>query len=153
MSKKSKVETVVENPVVVNPVVVTAIPAATVEAKDGRGAKKGVPHITAKILQMNEAGREEWLTKKCDTEEIRNEVRARLNDILKNGRTTTAKGKTIDYASLFAGRDYDELVKAMDVLKVAIEDSKVEAQKNLEAIIAKAEQEKLRLQEKFSAKV
>jgi hypothetical protein len=41
----------------------------------------------------------------------------------------------------------------MDVLKVAIEDSKVEAQKNLEAIIAKAEQEKLRLQEKFSAKV
>jgi hypothetical protein len=77
MSKKSKVETVVENPVVV-----TSIPTATVEVKDGRGAKKGVPHITSKILMMDEAGREKWLTEKCGTDEIRNEVRDRLKDIL-----------------------------------------------------------------------
>jgi sulfite reductase beta subunit-like hemoprotein len=147
MSKKSKVETVVENPVVV-----ASIPAATVEVKDGRGAKKGVPHITDKVLQMDEAGREKWLTEKCGTEEIKTEVRNRLNDILKNGRTATTKGKTIDYASLFAGRDYDELVAAMGVLNVAIENSKVEAAKRLEEIIAKAEQEKLRLQEKFGVK-
>jgi hypothetical protein len=151
MSKgKSKVETVVES-AVVNPVVVASIPAAT-EVKDGRGAKKGVPHITNKVLAMDEAGREKWLAEKCDTDEIRNEVRSRLAHITAHGRATAAKGKTIDYASLFAGRDYDELVKVMDVLKVAIEDSKIEAQKNLEAIIAKAEQEKLRLQEKFAVK-
>jgi hypothetical protein len=145
MSKKNcKVETVVENPVVV-----TAIPTATVEVKDGRGAKKGVPHITDKILQMDEAGREKWLTEKCGTDEIRNEVRNRLNDILKNGRTAKSTGKAIDYASLFAGRDYDELVAAMDVLKVAIENSKLDAAKKMDEIIAKATQEKIRLQEKF----
>ncbi len=149
MSKKNgKVETVVENPVVVESAVVEN-PAVV---KDGRGAKKGIPHITDKILNMDEAGREKWLNEKCSTEEIKTEVRNRLNDILKNGRTATAKGKTIDYASLFAGRDYDELVKAMDVLKTAIENSKLEAAKRLEEIIAKAEQEKLRLQEKFGVK-
>jgi hypothetical protein len=148
MSKgKSKVETVVES-AVVNPVVVASIPAV----KDGRGAKKGVPHITTKVLQMDEAGREKWLSEKCDTEEIRNEVRARLAHITANGRAPAAKGKTIDYTSLFAGRDYDELVKAMDILKVAIENSMVDAQKKMDDIIAKAEQEKIRLKEKFAVK-
>jgi hypothetical protein len=132
----AKVETVVESAVV----------------KDGRGAKKGVPHITNKILAMDEAGREKWLTEKCETDEIRDEVRARLAHITAHGRATAVKGKAIDYASLFAGRDYDELVKAMDILKVAIENSKLDAAKRLEEIIEKAEQEKIRLQEKFGVK-
>jgi hypothetical protein len=137
MSKgNGKVETVVESAVV----------------KDSRGAKKGVPHITNKVLMMDEAGREKWLTEKCETVEIRNEVRARLAHITAHGRATAVKGKAIDYASLFAGRDYDELVKAMDILKVAIENSKIDAAKKLEEIIAKAEQEKIKLQEKFAVK-
>ena len=99
--------------------------------KSNKGAKVGVPHITNKVLMMDEAGREAWLTEKCGTDEIRNEVRTRLNDILKNGRTTTAKGKTIDYASLFAGRDYDELQTAEKFLQTAKQNAKQEEIKKL----------------------
>ena len=122
MSKKNEgkvTAAVVESPVVVS--------AASESKTDNRGAKKGVPHITAKVLNMTESEREAWLNEKCGTPEIRKEVSDRLNDILKNGRTTTSKGKVIDYASLFAGRDCDELVAAMNVLETAIENAKVEA--------------------------
>ena len=155
MSKKNEGKvTAVKADVVVSDAVAPVVAPVVAEAKkDGRGAKMGVPHITDKVIQMTPAEREVWLDTKCGTPEIRKEVSARLTDILTNGKNHTTGKKAPDYASLFAGRDYDELVKAMDVLKTAIENSKVEAQKNLEAIIAKAEQEKLRLQEKFSAKV
>jgi len=123
-----------------------------VEVKDGRGAKAGVPHITNKVLAMDEAGREKWLTEKCSTNEIRDEVRSRLAHITAHGRATAVKGKAIDYASLFAGKDYDELTKVMELLKTAIENSKLDAAKKLEEIIEKAEQEKIRLQEKFGVK-
>lgn len=132
----AKVETVVESEVV----------------KDGRGAKAGVPHITNKVLAMDAAGREKWLTEKCGTDEIRDEVRSRLAHITAHGRATAVKGKAIDYASLFAGKDYDELTKVMELLKTAIENSKIDAAKKLEEIIEKAEQEKIRLQEKFGVK-
>lgn len=150
MSKKNgKVEVVVESPVVVPAVPVTAVEVK----KDNRGAKAGVPHITTKVLAMDEAKREEWLKEKCGTPEIMDEVRSRLAHITAHGRAPAAKGKVIDYAGLFAGRDYDELVAAMGILKTAIENAKVEAAKKLEEIIAKAEQEKLRLQEKFGTAV
>ena len=133
--------------------VVAPVVAPVVEVKDGRGAKVGVPHITNKILAMSKENQEKWLNEKCGTPEIRKEVAERLASIIANGRTTTATGKAIDYASLFAGRDYDELKAAMVVLETAIEASKVEAQKSLEAIIAKCESEKIRLQEKFGTAV
>jgi len=121
--------------------------------KDGRGAKFGVPHITNKILAMSKENQEKWLTDKCATPEIRKDVSDRLTNILTNGKTTT-KGKALDYASLFAGRDYDELTAAVAVLNAAIETSKIEAQKQIEELIAKFESEKIRLQEKFgTAKV
>ena len=148
MSKKDGKVTIATVVTGVAPVV-----AEVVEVKDGRGAKMGVPHITNKILAMSSENQEKWLDEKCATDEVRNEVRARLASIIANGRTTTATGKVIDYASLFAGRDYDELTAAMMVLNAAIETSKVEAQKNLEAIIAKCESEKIRLQEKFGTAV
>ena len=133
--------------------VVAPVADVVVEVKDGRGAKVGVPHITNKILAMSKENQEKWLNDKCATPEIRKEVSERLASIIANGRTTTATGKVIDYASLFAGRDYDELKAAMVVLETAIETSKVEAQKSLEAIIAKCESEKIRLQEKFGTAV
>jgi ribosomal protein L32E len=101
---------------------------------------------------MDAAGREKWLNEKCSTNEIRDEVRARLAHITAHGRATAVKGKAIDYASLFAGKDYDELTKVMELLKTAIENSKLDAAKKLEEIIEKAEQEKIRLQEKFGVK-
>ena len=131
----------------------SSVVAPVVEVKDGRGAKFGVPHITNKILAMSKENQEKWLTDKCATPEIRKDVSDRLTNILTNGKTTT-KGKALDYASLFAGRDYDELTQAMVVLNAAIETSKVEAQKQIEELIAKFESEKIRLQEKFgTAKV
>jgi hypothetical protein len=96
---------------------------------NNRGAKVGVPHITNKVLQMDEKGREAWLTEKCGTDEIRNEVRTRLNDILANGRPS--KDKPIDYASLFAGRSYDELQTAEKFLQTAKQNAKQEEIKKL----------------------
>ena len=133
--------------------VVAPVVAPVAEVKDGRGAKMGVPHITNKILAMSKENQEKWLDDKCATDEVRKEVSERLASIIANGRTVTVKGKAIDYASLFNGRDFDELTAAMVVLNAAIETSKVEAQKNLEAIIAKCESEKIRLQEKFGTAV
>ena len=97
--------------------------------KSNKGAKVGVPHITNKVLQMDEAGREAWLTEKCGTDEIRNEVRTRLNDILANGRPS--KEKAIDYASLFSGRSYDELQTAEKFLQTAKQNAKQEEIKKL----------------------
>ena len=131
--------------------VVAPVVAPVAEVKDGRGAKFGVPHITDKILAMSKENQEKWLTEKCATPEVRKEVSARLTDILTNGKTTT-KGKAIDYASIFAGRDYDELVAAKTVLETAIETSKVVAQKQIEEMIAKLESEKVKLSEKFGVK-
>ncbi len=98
--------------------------------KSNKGAKVGVPHITNKVLQMDEAGREAWLTEKCGTDEIRNEVRARLNDILKNGKSQ--KAKVIDYASLFSGRSYEELQTAEKFLQTAKQNAKQEEIKKLQ---------------------
>ena len=151
MSKKDGKVTIATVVTGVAPVVAPVV-AEVVEVKDGRGAKFGVPHITNKILSMSKENQEKWLDEKCATPEVRKEVSDRLASIIANGRTTTATGKVIDYASLFAGRDYDELVAAMGVLNTAIETSKVEARKSLEAIIAKCESEKIRLQEKFGVK-
>ena len=78
----------------------SSVVAPVVEVKDNRGAKMGVPHITNKILAMSSENQEKWLTEKCATDEVRNEVRARLASIIANGRTATVKGKAIDYASL-----------------------------------------------------
>lgn len=97
---------------------------------NNRGAKVGVPHITNKVLQMDEKGREAWLAEKCSTDEIRNEVRTRLNDILANGRPS--KEKTIDYASLFKGRTYGELQTAEKFLQTAKEEAKKEEIKKLQ---------------------
>ena len=130
----------------------SAVVAPVVEVKDGRGAKFGVPHITNKILSMSVEQQEKWLTEKCGTPEVRKEVSERLASIIANGRTTTATGKVIDYASIFAGRDYDELVAAKTVLETAIEASKVIAQKQIEEMIAKLESEKVKLSEKFGVK-
>jgi hypothetical protein len=94
---------------------------------DGRGAKVGVPHITNKVIAMDEAGRESWLAK-CPAE-FRDEVRARLTDVLANGRV---KGKSVDYASLFNGKSYDELQTAEKFLQTAKEDAKREEFKRLQ---------------------
>jgi hypothetical protein len=95
---------------------------------DGRGAKAGVPHITNKVIAMDEAGREAWLSKCPDA--VRDEVRARLADVLANGRSV--KGKVTDYASLFNGKSYDELQKAEKFLQTAKEDAKREEFKRLQ---------------------
>ena len=145
MSKKNgTIAAVVTSSVVVAPVVAEV-------KKDGRGAKFGVPHITDKILNMTIDQREAWLTEKCATAEIRKDVSDRLTNILTNGKNHTT-GKKPDYASLFAGRDYDELVAAKTVLETAIETSKVVAQKQIEEMIAKLESEKVKLSEKFGVK-
>ena len=95
---------------------------------DGRGAKKGIPHITNKVIAMDEAGREAWLAKCPDA--VRDEVRARLADVLANGRSV--KGKATDYASLFNGKSYDELQTAEKFLQTAKEDAKREELKRLQ---------------------
>jgi hypothetical protein len=154
MSKKngtsSAVVSAVVAPVVSDVVVADVVVTPVIEAKkDGRGAKFGVPHITDKVIQMTPEQREAWLTEKCATPEIRKDVSDRLTNILTNGKNTTKGTKAPDYASIFAGRDYDELVAAKIVLETAIEASKEVARMELEKIIAKCESEKIRLQEKF----
>ena len=146
MSKKNGTIAAVVTSSVVAPVVVAEV------KKDGRGAKFGVPHITDKVIQMTPEQREVWLNDKCGTPEIRKEVSERLANILTNGKNHTTGKKALDYASLFTGRDYDELVAAKTVLETAIEASKVIAQKNLEEMIAKLESEKVKLSEKFGVK-
>jgi hypothetical protein len=96
---------------------------------DGRGAKAGVPHITKNVLAMDEAGREAWLSKCPDA--VRDEVRARLADVLANGRSV--KGKATDYASLFNGKSYDELQTAEKFLQTAKENAKKDEFKVLQS--------------------
>jgi hypothetical protein len=96
--------------------------------KNGRGAKVGVPHITKNVLAMDEAGREAWLAKCPDA--VRDEVRARLADVLANGRSV--KGKATDYASLFNGKSYDELQTAEKFLQTAKENAKKDEFKRLQ---------------------
>ncbi len=119
--------------------------SAPVVKADGRGARPGVPHITARIMAMSEADRETWLKEKCGTPEIMQEVRARLDDAIKNGREHSGGGKVRDYDKLFAGRPYSELVAALPLLTAAIEAAKSDEAARLEGIIAKAEAEKARL--------
>ena len=96
---------------------------------DGRGAKVGVPHITGKILAMDEAGRDAWLAKCPDA--FRDEVRARLTDVLANGRVKGST-KATDYASLFNGKSYDELQTAEKFLQTAKENAKKDEFKRLQ---------------------
>jgi hypothetical protein len=141
MSKKN------EGKVVVSDVVSAVVAPVVVEVKDGRGAKMGVPHITNKILAMSKENQEKWLTDKCATDEVRNEVRARLASIIANGRTATVKGKATDYASLFNGRDYDELTAAMVVLNTAIETALTEKEKQTVDLMNKFEQELVKIRQ------
>ena len=87
---------------------------------DGRGAKKGIPHITNKVIALDSAGREAWLAKCPDA--VRDEVRARLADVLANGRSV--KGKEIDWACFFNGRTYKEIQIAEKFLQTAKENAK-----------------------------
>jgi len=94
---------------------------------DGRGAKKGKPHITKNVIAMDEADRDAWLAKCPDA--FRDEVRAKLADVLANGRSV--KGKATDYASLFNGKSYDELQTAEKFLQTAKENAKKDEIKRL----------------------
>ncbi len=154
MSKKNEGKvTAVKADVVVSDAVAPVVAKVVAEAKkDGRGAKMGVPHITDKVIQMTPEQREVCLNEKCGTPEISKDVSARLTDILTNGKNHTTGKKAPDYASLFAGRDYDELTAAKKVLETAIEASKVVAQNKIEEMIAKLESEKVKLSEKFGVK-
>ncbi len=145
MSKKGKVDGGKVDVVIPEVVKDTTSDSAPVVKTDNRGAKAGVPHITARIMAMSEDQREAWIKEKCKTPEIEAEVRARLADALKNGREHSGGGKVRDYDKLFAGRPYSELVAALPLLQSAIEAAKSDEAARLETIIAKAEAEKARL--------
>ena len=87
---------------------------------DGRGAKAGVPHITNKVIAMDESGREAWLSKCPDA--VRDVVRARLADVLANGRSV--KGKATDWECFFNGMTYKEIQTAEKFLQTAKENAK-----------------------------
>ena len=145
MSKKNEGKvTAVKADVVVSDVVTPVV----APVKDGRGAKFGVPHITDKVIQMTPEQREVWLNK-CGTPEIRKDVSDRLTNILTNGRTTAAKSKPLD-ASILAGRTSEELEAFQIVIDKAIEESKelvkINAKAELEKLLVKFDQEKIRLQ-------
>ena len=128
----------------------TIAPVVVAEVKkDGRGAKFGVPHITDKVIQMTPEQREVWLNEKCGTPEIRKDVSDRLTNILTNGKTTATKSKPLD-ASILAGRTSEELEAFQIVIDKAIEESKelvkINAKAELEKLLVKFDQEKIRLQ-------
>ena len=112
----------------------------TVKVATVKKSTKGIPRITDKVLAMDQAGKDAWFASKCSglSAEIQAEIKARMVA----GRAPKVSKKVIDFNALFAGKSLEVLTNAKSALDLALAETAVREETELNEQIAKLEQQK-----------